>query len=265
MTWFKVDDGFWCHPKTLAISAEAVALWVRAGSYCGQQLTDGFLTDSARTLFGLTFDTAAEELVEAGLWEKRDGGYQFRNWDEYQPSRDDVETKRAADRERKRQAREVRKESARTSGRTRKRVSKESALPDPARPDQLTTPKGVGGASDETPTPTKKRATRITENWMPPQEVINTIEAEYPALDLAYEHSQFVDYWLGVSGQRGTKLDWDATWRKWMRKAGKEQADHQSRGYRTQNQIMADERARAAHQTNAMEGNALNLIAGGNQ
>lgn len=27
----------------------------------------------------------------------------------------------------------------------------------------------------------------------------------------------FHDYWIAVSGQKGTKLDWSATWRNWVR------------------------------------------------
>jgi hypothetical protein len=29
--------------------------------------------------------------------------------------------------------------------------------------------------------------------------------------------SEFRDYWIAVAGQRGVKLDWDATWRNWVR------------------------------------------------
>ncbi len=31
MVWFKIDDGFWSHPKVLELSDAAVALWTRAG------------------------------------------------------------------------------------------------------------------------------------------------------------------------------------------------------------------------------------------
>ena len=116
-------------------------------------------------------------------------------------------------------------------------------------------------ASTEAPTP-KKRATRIKADWMPRQETIDTIKAEYPVLDLHYEHQNFVDWWLAKPGAGALKLDWEATWRNWMRKNGKEQATKQHSGYRNQNQIMADERIRAQQQTQAMQGNALNLIEG---
>ena len=33
MAWFKVDDGWWSHPKILQLSDSAQALWMRAGSW----------------------------------------------------------------------------------------------------------------------------------------------------------------------------------------------------------------------------------------
>lgn len=37
MTWFKVDDAFWGHPKQTALPPGPVALWVRAGSWSSDQ------------------------------------------------------------------------------------------------------------------------------------------------------------------------------------------------------------------------------------
>lgn len=34
------------------------------------------------------------------------------------------------------------------------------------------------------------------------------------------ELKKFRDYWAAAPGARGVKLDWDATWRNWVRKAG---------------------------------------------
>ena len=49
MVWFRVDDGFYDHPKLLAIPrtdrVAAAGLWTLAGSYCTRYLTDGFITD----------------------------------------------------------------------------------------------------------------------------------------------------------------------------------------------------------------------------
>jgi hypothetical protein len=104
VTWFKVDDGFWSHPKTLALSPNAVALWVRAGSYCGKHLTDGYIAASLLPMLQGTSDDAAE-LIDAGLWKAAKKGYVFHDWDQYQDTRDAVEKRREAWKERQRKHR----------------------------------------------------------------------------------------------------------------------------------------------------------------
>lgn len=94
MPWFKIDDGFWSHPKVLELSPDAVALWVRAGSYCAGHLTDGEVKPSILRLMGAT-DDAAAELVESGLWDFEDGSWWFHDWAEYQPSASATKEKRA--------------------------------------------------------------------------------------------------------------------------------------------------------------------------
>lgn len=88
-----------------------------------------------------------------------------------------------------------------------------------------------GAASDEAAT-RPKRGSRISTDWMPPPDVIDTIRSEHPGLDLKSEHQDFIDYWLAAPGQKGVKSDWVATWRRWMRKNGKEQAEKQNSRYR---------------------------------
>jgi len=104
VTWFKVDDGFWSHPKTLALPVGAVALWVRAGSYCGKHLTDGFVSEGILPMLQGTVDDAFE-LVASGLWKPVDGGWAFHDWCAYQDTREAVERRRAAWKDRQRRAR----------------------------------------------------------------------------------------------------------------------------------------------------------------
>ena len=99
MTWFKVDDGFWSHPKTLALPPGAVALWVRAGSYCGKHLTDGFVSRAILPMLQGT-EGDALELVHSGLWKPCDGGWAFHDWDAYQDTKEAVERRRVAWKER---------------------------------------------------------------------------------------------------------------------------------------------------------------------
>ena len=43
--------------------------------------------------------------------------------------------------------------------------------------------------------------------------------------DVKTEHAKFRDYWFSQPGQKGVKLDWQATWRNWCRNARKNPAD----------------------------------------
>lgn len=42
--------------------------------------------------------------------------------------------------------------------------------------------------------------------------------------------AEFRDYWTGVPGQRGVKLDWSGTWRNWVRRVGKPPTPLQATG-----------------------------------
>jgi hypothetical protein len=103
VTWFKVDDGFWSHPKTATLSDAAVTLWVRSGAYSCQHLTDGVIARPVLRLVGT--EAAASELVAAGLWLDHPEGWAFHDWADYQPTKEDVEADRAAARERMRERR----------------------------------------------------------------------------------------------------------------------------------------------------------------
>lgn len=154
MVWFKIDDGFYDHPKVVGLDVAAVGLWALAGAYCARHLTDGTITDKQVRQIGGT-RRQAEKLVAAGLWRSEGASpsarrYVFNDWREFQPTRDDVEEKRAIDRQRKAEARarkankqaereNVQADTSRTSDGTTHRtnfgIQEMSALPDPTRPD----------------------------------------------------------------------------------------------------------------------------------
>ena len=114
MTWFKVDDGFAFHPKALAAGNLALGLWVRAGAYSSAHLTEGFIRKDIVASLGTV--AAARKLVDAGLWDLVDGGYRFHQWEQRNPSRDDVESEREAARLRVAAARKAKREKAATAG-----------------------------------------------------------------------------------------------------------------------------------------------------
>lgn len=69
-----------------------------------------------------------------------------------------------------------------------------------------------------------KRGGRIPADWEPSPELIAQMSHEAPLVDLRAEHLVFVDYWIAQPGQRGVKLDWEATWRNWMRRKQSDRA-----------------------------------------
>lgn len=105
MPWFKVDDTLAFHAKVVVAGNAAMGLWVRAGAWSAQQLTDGFVPDHMVLMLGNRGQ--AKALVGAGLWVQGEGGYWFHQWAENgrQPTREEVETKREEWRNKKRQQR----------------------------------------------------------------------------------------------------------------------------------------------------------------
>lgn len=104
MTWFKIDDSMWSHPKVMLCSDGAIALWTRAGSFSCDKLTDGFIHRAYLPSLRSS-EKAAAELVTAGLWDEVENGWRFHDWEDYNDTGDAVEAKRLAAKERMRRVR----------------------------------------------------------------------------------------------------------------------------------------------------------------
>ena len=63
----------------------------------------------------------------------------------------------------------------------------------------------------------QKRATRLPEGWRPDSMLITWAKAERPDVDPVKQVGSFADYWHGKAGKDGCKLDWNATYRNWIR------------------------------------------------
>lgn len=109
--WFRVDDGFLEHPKTLKaidvlsgqFAAERIAaVWLESGLYSARNLTDGFIPSRAIARFQCRRpEEALDALITAGLAHREDGGIRLHDWEHYNPSSVAVKAKRARDRARK--------------------------------------------------------------------------------------------------------------------------------------------------------------------
>jgi hypothetical protein len=64
---------------------------------------------------------------------------------------------------------------------------------------------------------TKRTATRIPEDFWPSKELLEWQAEHFEEVDWKLETHKFVDYWSSVSGSKGMKTDWQATWRNWIR------------------------------------------------
>lgn len=102
IAWFKVDDQLAFHPKAATAGNAAMGLWVRAGSYASAHLTDGFIASAIALAMANECD--ADALVNVGLWDRVDGGYQFHGWDEWQPDAEEERIRREERSEKRRAA-----------------------------------------------------------------------------------------------------------------------------------------------------------------
>lgn len=238
MPWFKVDDKFGDHPKVRRLGKDivpAVGLWTLCGTWCSNNVTtttlDGFVPASVVRRYDPRL-RLARRLAEVGLWDEirheSELGFRFHQWNERQPTREEVEEKRAANTAkvadwRKRNAgRRAGRPAGNPSGNpVTNPVGNPSGNPAPVPVPGPSSPSGEepslrSGGTRERATPSKKRGTRIPDDFAPTPEMVEWARQKTPLVG-RYETEQFIDYWRGIPGAKGEKVDWVATWRRWMR------------------------------------------------
>jgi len=139
MAWGRLDDGIIDHPKFAALAVydglkpverlAAVGLWCKAIGYCSKHLTDGFIPRGVVPLLAGTPPALAFRLADAlvairgrtdhGLWDSVEDGYQFHDWSEWNPTKQDV-----ADLRQRRQ--EAGRQGGRRSGEARAKAKREA-------------------------------------------------------------------------------------------------------------------------------------------
>lgn len=174
MVWARLDDQILDNPKIAKAGVFGFALHVAAITWCCRNLTDGFIPTARVTALltlsrvhidvanplalidgpssmagdeGLDALKVADHLVAVELWRAAPGGYELNDFLEYNPSRSDVEKKRAGDSERQERSRSKRR--SRTDSRSESHVTSHRdsrvtsgvnpRLPDPD-PDPLRDP-----------------------------------------------------------------------------------------------------------------------------
>lgn len=217
MTWFKVDDQLAFHPKIIACTPTAIALWVRAGAWSAGHLTDGCLPAAMISPLGYR-KRDAEKLVEVGLWEAHKDGYRFRNWEEYQPTKAQVEEEREQNKARQQAWRDRRRNVVRNA--VTDTVTDVVTNSAPTRPDPTTTKEETSSLlmPPAERSASEPRAHRLPDDWAPGD--AGCTYARERGIDgsrLDNLVDNFRDHWLNKPGKDGRKIDWNRAWQQWVR------------------------------------------------
>lgn len=98
MPWAKIDDAFHRHPKARAAGLRGRALYVAGLCWANYQRSDGHIADHDLTIVAAEADVSpntARKLVDVGLWDRTDGGYQIHDFLEHNFSAEQMEERRA--------------------------------------------------------------------------------------------------------------------------------------------------------------------------
>jgi hypothetical protein len=106
VSWAKLDDRFWIHPKVTAVGNAGAGIFGRMLSYCGCFLTNGLVPADAVTIIVGDDRAVLQRMHDLGMVEIRESGSVFiRDYLDYNPDRDKVEADKEAARERMRKRR----------------------------------------------------------------------------------------------------------------------------------------------------------------
>lgn len=223
--FFKVDVGYFMNPKVAAVLAEsptAVLLHLQATAYSAQHLTDGVAPLALiMRVIGATQDDA-ELLFKRGLLiDRHDGDVEVHDYLEHQRSA--AEAKKLSEAGKKGAAGRWGGQPDSKTGSDAKGNADRMRTPMAREREEREKKEGTydgrsGATSSATSKTPRARGTRLPESFTVTPEMREWAARETPGLDLARATAEFADYWRGVAGSKGVKLDWIATWRNDMRR-----------------------------------------------
>ena len=263
----------------MEVGEDAELLYVRMLAYASRQMEfEGFISDrviltrlgimpresgnGTGNVPGTDAGSRAGLLAEYGLLTREEGGYRISGWLKWNKSAAELGKERARDRQRKTTPdKPVRvpvpnrgRETVRENGRE---TVRESGDNDQTRPDTDHKESGASPISDEPnlpavitaadAAPTKtKRGSRLPDDWIPARiDTNHAVEAGHDPAWLGDQLARFRDYWTAQPGAKGSKADWDATWRNWIRRSATDMAPR-TRTARTMGDLTADDWAAMA-------------------
>lgn len=165
--------------------------------------TEGWCDEDVAT--ALDIETEQVEAIRNAMQGRVLDGDYLTGWEKRQPKRE-REDDNAADRKRNQRARESEESNVTPCHATsHQKKPREEEI----REEEI---KKEPKSKAET-----QRASRLPADWQPSDEDVAFCKTERPDLHVGKTAACFRDYWRGVSGGKGCKLDWSATWRNWVR------------------------------------------------
>ena len=127
-----------------------------------------------------------------------------------------IEAKRTVERERKRRQRANADGTVTGQSRDSHGDIPDRAFPAPPNENILTPPTHTPGNK-----PRARKGTRLAADWSPEplSADCQAIVSRWKPGEIDLELSKFRDFWAAKAGSDGSKLDWQATWRNWLRAA----------------------------------------------
>ncbi|MCX5201080.1 hypothetical protein OG897_06335 [Streptomyces sp. NBC_00237] len=209
MSWFKIDDGFHCHPKVFAAGTPAVGLYVRCGSWAAQQVTDGVIPKQIAKLYGTP--RMIKALIDAGLWHQSGhdcescpqldaNSYAIHQYLDRNPSRVETELARKAKTTRQQRWRDGKK--------------KEQANGDDGPPVDGPVDASTGRHGDAAPVPTRPVPSQVLPSEVPPPP---TPSADTPGTDVAKTSGRGeIQPLIDAMAARGMNVSWTFSSAEWL-------------------------------------------------
>ena len=115
--------------------------------------------------------------------------------------------------------------SEKASASAKARWSKKDANALPTLSESNATHNTLPITQDTKPNKENKKGSRLSQDWFLTKPMGEWASQERPDIDVRQVAEQFKDYWIAQPGQKGVKLNWDATWRNWVRNTKAQKAN----------------------------------------
>lgn len=239
--WFRWHHSTVTDPKLRTIASRAsarlsrnvtvghvVAVWAAMMENASQASPRGELSNWSDEDVGVALDIPEDEVkaIFDSMQGKTLDGDELMAWKRRQPKAEDASAaaRKRAQRERDKShddtARAIESRLVTAShdrGEERREEEKEQEQVPPASPSAAAP--AVAPVEQGTGKAPRRQGTRLPDDWRPSQDLVAAVREERPDVDLRTETAKFRDHWHAKAGKDATKLDWDATYRNWIRNA----------------------------------------------